>query len=145
MDIKNRYHIEDLVAASGISRRTIHYYISKGLLPHAQGSGRNGYYTQVHMDRLLRIRQLRDQFVVLKDIREILDEEERQRQTLSIREEGPQYDADGRSYPVSITITMQNGIQVTVPIALYTSQKDQIMQALQALEHTLSRIAEDEK
>lgn len=142
MQTETRYHIQELVDASGISRRTIHYYISIGLLPHAKGTGRNGHYTQTHMDRLMRIRQLKDQFVVLKDIRKILEdeEEEKQRKILSVREEGPEYDAQVQPYPLSLTIAIHDGVQVIVPMQLYTQYKPELLQAIQTLEQTLIQL-----
>lgn len=141
MHAEVKYHIQDLVDASDISRRTIHYYISIGLLPHAKGSGRNGHYTQVHMDRLLRIRELKDQFMLLKDIREVLDKEESYRNVLSVQEEGASYDA--QRYPLSITVTIQKGIQVMVPMDLYMNHKTQVLQALQELEQSVMQIKEE--
>lgn len=143
MDIETRYHIEDLVAASGISRRTIHYYISTGLLPHAQGSGRNGYYTQVHMNRLLRICQLRNQFVVLRDIKQILDDEDKQREQLSVQEDAPQYDAKPSDYPVNITVSIGHGVQVHVPVHLFVGNKKQLLFAIRNFEDAVEAIVED--
>ncbi|MGO3869720.1 MAG: MerR family transcriptional regulator [Alcaligenes sp.] len=49
--------LEQLVDQTGISGRTIRYYIQKGLIPKPFGEKRGAWYTQVHLADLLRIRQ----------------------------------------------------------------------------------------
>ncbi len=65
-----RFTMEELVDASGISDRTIRYYIEQGLLQHARGRGRSSYYTTEHLERLTRITDLRDRGLSLAEIRE---------------------------------------------------------------------------
>jgi DNA-binding transcriptional MerR regulator len=59
--------IEDLVKHSGLSTRTLHYYMSKGLLPGPETRGKNASYSQEHLDRL-------DLILILKELRLSLDE-----------------------------------------------------------------------
>ena len=68
--------MRDLVRESGLPRETIHFYMQQGLLPKALKTGRNtALYTQDHLERLRRIRELQErQFLPLKAIRAILDE-----------------------------------------------------------------------
>jgi DNA-binding transcriptional MerR regulator len=49
---EKRYSIGELEHVTGIKRRTIHHYISQGLLPPAVGSGPSAYYVQEHFLRL---------------------------------------------------------------------------------------------
>jgi DNA-binding transcriptional MerR regulator len=65
-----RFSISELVDASGISDRTIRYYIQQGLLQHAHGRGRSSYYTTEHLERLARIADLRDRGLSLSEILE---------------------------------------------------------------------------
>jgi DNA-binding transcriptional MerR regulator len=67
--------MRDLVRESGLPRETIHFYMQQGLLPKALKTGRNtALYTQDHLERLRRIRELQErQFLPLKAIRAILD------------------------------------------------------------------------
>ena len=64
--------MSELVEASGISDRTIRYYIEQGLLQHAHGRGRSSYYTTEHLERLARITDLRDRGLSLAEILESL-------------------------------------------------------------------------
>ena len=68
--------MRDLVRESGLPRETIHFYKQQGLLPAPVQSGRNtALYTQAHVDRLLRIRELQERhFLPLKAIRAVLDD-----------------------------------------------------------------------
>jgi DNA-binding transcriptional MerR regulator len=68
--------MRDLVRESGLPRETIHFYMQQGLLPKALKTGRNtALYTQDHLERLRRIRELQErQFLPLKAIRAILDD-----------------------------------------------------------------------
>jgi len=49
---QQRYSISQLEEETGQQRRTIHHYISRGLLPKAEGSGPKAYYTREHYLRL---------------------------------------------------------------------------------------------
>ena len=67
-----RFSMAELVEASGISDRTIRYYIEQGLLQHAYGRGRSSYYTSDHLERLTRIAGLRERGLSLAEIQESL-------------------------------------------------------------------------
>ncbi|MEZ4522315.1 MAG: helix-turn-helix domain-containing protein [Thermomicrobiales bacterium] len=67
-----RFSLTELVEASGISERTIRYYIGEGLLQHARGRGRSSYYTTEHLERLTRIADLRERGLSLAEIAESL-------------------------------------------------------------------------
>jgi len=60
--------IADLAEATGISSRTIRYYVSLGFLPRPTGFGQGARYTRVHLHRLYAIRALRRQGLGLEDI-----------------------------------------------------------------------------
>ena len=68
-----KYSILELVQASGVARRTIRYYVQRGLIPPPEGAGRGHFYQSVHLERLLQIRDLQDQGVPLEEIRVILE------------------------------------------------------------------------
>ena len=50
--------IQDLVDLSGVSRRTIRYYVQRGLIPPPDGAGRGHYYTRDHLEQLQRVRAM---------------------------------------------------------------------------------------
>ncbi|MDE0885658.1 MAG: MerR family transcriptional regulator [Myxococcota bacterium] len=65
--------MRDLVRGSGLSRETIHFYQREGLLPEPLAKVRNSaIYGPEHLERLARIRVLRDeQFLPLRAIKAI--------------------------------------------------------------------------
>ena len=65
--------LKTLCDLTGVSPRTVYFYVQQGLLPPAEGAGRGARYTGVHRDRLRLIRQLQDQHLPLAEIRKQLD------------------------------------------------------------------------
>lgn len=67
-----RYTLNDLERETGVSSRTIRYYISEGLLQPAYGRGPSATYDPDHLLRLQVINQLKEERLSLKDIKERL-------------------------------------------------------------------------
>lgn len=67
------YAISDLAEKSGISVRTLRYYLAQGLLPAPVRKGRLTRYPQSTLQRLLLLKRLRAAHMPLADIRERLD------------------------------------------------------------------------
>ena len=65
--------LKALCDLTGVSPRTVYFYVQQGLLPPAEGAGRGARYTGVHRDRLRLIRQLQDQHLPLAEIRKQLE------------------------------------------------------------------------
>ncbi len=65
--------IEDLEQHSGLSVRTLHYYMQEGLLPGPDKRGKYASYAQEHLDRLDLILILKEMHLPLKEIRTLLD------------------------------------------------------------------------
>lgn len=65
--------ITELADETGVTRRTIHYYVASGLLPASGGDGRNARYGQGHVDRLRLIRELQREHLPLAEIRQRLE------------------------------------------------------------------------
>lgn len=63
-----RFGIEELAERGGVSRRTVRYYVQRGLLPAPTGTGRGPHYTRDHLDTLIRVRQLQEAGVSLSEI-----------------------------------------------------------------------------
>ena len=51
------YNIDELAALAGVTRRTVRYYVTRGLLPAPTGLGRGRHYTATHLARLVEIRE----------------------------------------------------------------------------------------
>jgi DNA-binding transcriptional MerR regulator len=63
------YRIKELAESLGVSRRTIHYYLGRGLLPPSEGAGLGTTYTQEHYYRILLIKKWQKAFFPLEEIR----------------------------------------------------------------------------
>ncbi len=66
------YKISELADKAGVTKRTIHYYISKGLLLPPIGNGVNSLYNDEHLERLLLIKKLQSEYMPLNKIREYI-------------------------------------------------------------------------
>ena len=66
------YNVDELAKRAGVSRRTVRYYIQRGLLPPPSGLGRGKHYTKSHLATLTRIRELQEDSVPLEVIAERL-------------------------------------------------------------------------
>lgn len=55
MQDEPRYTIDELSALTGFSRRTIRFYVEKGLIAPPAGRGRGGYYSSAQLKTLERI------------------------------------------------------------------------------------------
>src|SRR5437870_11491623 len=67
------YGIEELAELGGVTRRTVRYYVQRGLLPTPLGTGRGPHYTPAHLERLIHIRKLQETGVPLAEIAARLD------------------------------------------------------------------------
>ncbi len=68
------YKVSELAQKAGVTKRTIHYYISKGLLMPPNGSGVASTYGDSHLERILLIKKLQAQYMPLNKIREYIFE-----------------------------------------------------------------------
>jgi DNA-binding transcriptional MerR regulator len=67
------YKIDELARASGMSVRTVRYYVQRGLLPAAAFRGKDTAYEHGHLVRLRAIRRLQEAFFPLDAIAVELD------------------------------------------------------------------------
>jgi DNA-binding transcriptional MerR regulator len=68
-----RFTRDELVEATGVSARTIRFYVEKGLAPPAHGRGKSAYYTSEHVEILTKIRELRARNLSTEEIRQELE------------------------------------------------------------------------
>lgn len=68
MTMSKRYSIGELADLAGISRRSVRFYVQRGLLPPPLGAGRGHYYTHEHLESLHRIKMLQDAGLSLDEI-----------------------------------------------------------------------------
>jgi DNA-binding transcriptional MerR regulator len=80
---KARYLINELAKRANTTVRTIRYYTSEGLLPQPETDGKYAYYDENHLRRLELILRMKEAYLPLKEIRQIMlslsDEEVKQR------------------------------------------------------------------
>jgi DNA-binding transcriptional MerR regulator len=69
-----RYRVDELAARGGVSVDTVRFYQSKHLLPPPEREGRVAWYSDAHVERLARIRQLKRQGFTLTSIKRLLDD-----------------------------------------------------------------------
>ena len=67
------YGIKALAELGGVTRRTVRYYVQRGLLPTPLGTGRGPHYTPAHLERLIHIRKLQEAGVPMAEIAAQLD------------------------------------------------------------------------
>lgn len=63
------YAISDLARLTGLSVRTIRYYLAQGLIPASGESGPGAHYGQGHLDRLRLIKRLQAEYLPNAEIR----------------------------------------------------------------------------
>lgn len=112
------YKIEDLVRITGLTRRTIRYYIQEGLLDRPEGERRGAHYLASHLETLLRIRRLSAEGLSLEAIKKRL-------------QKGVEKGTEGILLPkpgtsrTCVHITIAEGIELTVdPMAANINSED---------------------
>jgi DNA-binding transcriptional MerR regulator len=66
------YWISELADKTGVSTRTIRYYIEEGLLPQPEVRGKYAIFTDDYLHRLELIKALKDSYLPLKEIKDVL-------------------------------------------------------------------------
>lgn len=66
---EDRYSLQELADAAGVSPRTVRYYIAEGLLPPPEPAGHKTSYSANHLNRLELIGLLKEAYLPLKEIR----------------------------------------------------------------------------
>ncbi|MBR4746307.1 MAG: MerR family transcriptional regulator, partial [Desulfovibrio sp.] len=71
MDTNKRFTLEELSILSGVSPRTIRYYMQKGLMDKPEGATRGSYYLAGHLEQLLLVKRWQAAGLSLERIQEI--------------------------------------------------------------------------
>ena len=61
MSHPKHFTINKLAKKSGVSVRTIRYYVTEGLLPQSHGAGRGAYYDEAHLNRIYLIQRMQNE------------------------------------------------------------------------------------
>lgn len=67
-----RYRVDELAARAGVSVDTVRFYQARGLLPQPERDGRVAWYSEGHLETLLRVRDLKEKGFTLASIRRLL-------------------------------------------------------------------------
>ena len=67
------YTLKEVAERTGVTARTIRFYITQGLLPGAITRGRTASYEEAHVERLKIIKLFKEQGLTLEGIRHSLD------------------------------------------------------------------------
>jgi DNA-binding transcriptional MerR regulator len=73
-----RYSIGEVAERGGVTRRTVRYYVQRGLIPGPLGRGRGEHYSEEHLAALLRVKSLQEQGATLEEIRRFVAGEPQQ-------------------------------------------------------------------
>jgi len=74
-DPPRRLSLDELATLTGLSARTVRYYIAQGLVDRPEGAKRGSYYTQRHVEQLLLVRKWQLAGLSLERIGELLKQQ----------------------------------------------------------------------
>jgi DNA-binding transcriptional MerR regulator len=83
------FRIKELADSLKVSRRTIHYYLARGLLPPSEGAGLGTTYSDEHYYRILLIKKWQKAFLPLEEIRQRLQKLNLEEVKICLEEEEP--------------------------------------------------------
>lgn len=67
-----KFTIDEICALVEMNKRTVRYYIQKGLVDRPEGVGKGAFYSQTHLEQLLAIRKWKAAGLSLERIQDIL-------------------------------------------------------------------------
>lgn len=100
----DKYKIGELVELAGVTKRTVHYYLSRGLLPPSEGMGISTTYSDEHLYRILLIKKYQGNYLPLDEIKKIIN-------SLSLDEVKEKLEENFEDYNYSIQDAKSNYIQ----------------------------------
>ncbi len=117
-----QYRIGELAEKAGVTKRTIHYYMARGLLPASMGTGLGTTYSDEHLYRIMLIKKLQDQYLPLDQIRkrmidmtlkDILDSLEKE--SVTAAEQTLKYEACKKTGLVYHRVPVGFGVEIHYP------------------------------
>ena len=139
MDTKSELTVGELTRAAGISRRTLRFYVTRGLLPAPEGRGRGARYTGEHLRLLNEIGRMQDAGLSLSAIASVLAGERREADAMQ-RVVPVSRGNRSRALPVSTWVRIEacGGIELHLDTSKQNATAAQIHQAQQALAEIFS-------
>ena len=81
MSTSHGYSMQQLTEVSELPKRTIRYYIQKGLVNRPNGAKKNATYTSVHLEQLLKIKMWKAAGINLERISHLLSHSSSEQET----------------------------------------------------------------
>ena len=95
--------LDDLASLTGVTARTVRFYIQQGLVSRPEGAKRGAFYLQRHVEQLLMIRRWTDAGLSLDRIRELV---------AGAPEDPPPRAAKAGSVEVWSRVTLADGVEI---------------------------------
>ena len=70
MKTEHTYSIGEIAEMTGVSKRTVRFYVQRGLINPPKGRGRGSHYTERHVEQIIGVRDMQRRGVRLDSIRE---------------------------------------------------------------------------
>lgn len=87
-DLAQKFSLDELSAAVGVSKRTIRYYMGLGLVARPYGETKGAYYSDDHLQQLAQIKTLSESGVSLDRIAHLLSQAQESTQQLPLATPG---------------------------------------------------------
>jgi len=129
--------IDDLCRLTGLTRRTVRFYIQKGLLEKPFGEKKGAWYSQEHLERLVRIRQLSASGLSLDAVARLLDDSADGGGSASISLPG--------AVSVKSHITVARGIEVVVSPEQAQMRPEQLRRFIRLLAEAYQEAVQDDQ
>jgi DNA-binding transcriptional MerR regulator len=137
------YGIEELAELGRVTRRTVRYYVQRGLLPTPLGTGRGPHYTPAHLERLIHIRKLQETGVPLAEVAARLDGvpqipvialEPLSERSTSLRASSPPVLPEGGTW---MRFVLADGVELHVRAGTASLQPSQLVRVVEAAQQAL--------
>lgn len=102
-DAGERLSLDQLATLTGLTARTVRYYIQQGLVSRPEGAKRGAYYGQRHLEQLLLIRRWTEAGLSLDRVRELIG---------GVPEDPPRRPVPPGSVEVWSRVTIADGLEV---------------------------------
>lgn len=134
VDGQERLSIDQVASLTGLTARTVRYYIQQGLVSRPEGAKRGAYYERRHVEQLLLIRRWTDAGLSLDRVRELL---------AGAPEDPPRRPVPPGSVEVWSRVTVADGLEVHLEPGRADLSPDQVRSFVRSLAALYRQIRSD--
>ena len=134
VDGQERLSIDEIASLTGLTARTVRYYIQQGLVSRPEGAKRGAYYERRHVEQLLLIRRWTDAGLSLDRVRELL---------AGAPEDPPRRPVPPGSVEVWSRVTVADGLEVHLEPGRADLSPDQVRSFVRSLAALYRQIRSD--